>query len=91
VPEKAERDFGLGHQIKKERPYIFEAELLDGLPEELGVMLDTPNVLVLSARGELAELKIFDEPLAHGSHGSLLGAARPSRAGKTPRITPIDS
>jgi hypothetical protein len=91
VPQQAERDFSLGHQIQEERPDVFEAELVDGLPEKLGVMLDAPDVVALGLRGEPSELEILDEPLAQGSHGASLGPARPQRAGKTPRMTPLDS
>ena len=82
VPQHTERDFSLGHQIKEEGPNVFEAKLIDGFPEELGVMLDGPDVVALGLRSELANLEIFNEPLAYGSHGASLGQPAHNGRGK---------
>ena len=82
VPQKAERNFSLGHQIKEEGPHVFETELVDGLPEKLGVMLDAPDVVALGLRCELANLEILNEPLAYGSHGASLGQPAHNGRGK---------
>jgi hypothetical protein len=88
VPQQAERDFSLGHQIQEERPDVFEPELVDGLSEELGVVLDAPNVVALGLRGEPSELEILDEPLTHGGHAGLLGSSPPTTGGENPEDDP---